>query len=139
LLGEAMPFAVSFSHVKRLKLDRSGQTPHSSSQRVGRLPYRDRPRLPTATPCPSPFGLRTRFPHCRSRLRLPGNSASRSARDLLRRTLALAIAVGSRRLRRLHVRTAGFSWTSPAVLESGGAFGALFNVCIPSFFLLIKF
>ena len=68
-LGRAVASAVSF-RVKAAQTDRSGQTPRSSSQRVGRRPLSGSTPTANATPRPLPFGLRTRFPRWLFRLRL---------------------------------------------------------------------
>jgi len=116
---------------KRPKTVRSGQTPHSQSQRAGvRSPDRCLVIDPDCQPCALasvPYGFVIQGTLVARVASSSGRSALRSARvppnPLRCAESALRGAahkpryrVGSRRLRRRHVRAAGFSWTSPAAL-----------------------
>ena len=109
-----------------MKTDRFGQTPNRRGIRVGVSPRCGRTPTANAAPCLLPIG-RARVPssslHC-----VRDISAPRSARNSLRENSCTHYRVGSRRSRRRHGTTAGFSWTSPAVSGSGSACGAAFLI-----------
>ena len=143
LLGEAMAGGPkngperTVLALKRPKTDRSSQTPHSQSQRVGvRSPDRCLVIDPDCQRCALasvPYGSVIQGTLVVRSASSPDSSAPRPARALpdplawsaLPRWAAHwpGYRIGSRRRGRRHVRAAGFSWTSPAAL-GGSAFGA---------------